>query len=141
MTNKGEDKKPQSIANKQKVLSPTLKENQRYVVYRLIPKDVLGKDVSGDAARSKFGNFAKIHDYIITQCNLTLGVFDGADAGLMGVKYNPQNLCGVIRINSKSLDKLKVCLGMIKSIENINVIVDCKYVSGMLNKAVDEMNR
>jgi len=113
--------------NKQKVLLPTLKERQRYIVYKVLSKGGL-KD---------FGN---LHNNIILQCTSLLGIFDGAKAGVMSAKYNPEKFTGIIRVNNKYVDKLKVCLGLIKKINNQEVTIDCIYVSGMLNKAAEKMD-
>ena len=118
-------------ANRQKLLLPTLKEQQRYLVYKVITDKSLG-------------NFADVHDNIILQSNSMLGIFDGAKAGLISAKFNPQKMTGIIRIGNKYVDKLKICFGLIKNIkinnQNVDVIVDCVYVSGMINKAIDRMN-
>ncbi|MGV8141179.1 MAG: Rpp14/Pop5 family protein [Candidatus Woesearchaeota archaeon] len=122
--------------SKQKVLLPTLKDQQRYVVYRIIS--------TVPVSQVKFSkDFGILHNEIISQCNNMLGIFDGGNAGLMGVKYNADKMSGVIRVDNKYVDKLKVCFGLIKELKEINghiITVDCIYVSGMLNKAVDKMN-
>ena len=117
-------------ATKQRVLLPTLKEQQRYLVYKVLPKNdsVVIKD------------FSAVHNNILSQCNTLLGIFDGGKAGLMSVKYNPAKLTGIIRVNNKYVDKLKVCLGLIKNVNNQDITVDCIYVSGMLNKAAEKMD-
>ncbi len=120
---------------RQKVLLPTLKEQQRYVVYKILS----GKN-GADKGRNPFGDFASVHSNILQQCNAVLGMFDGGKAGLMGVKYNPSKMSGVIRVSNKYVDKLKICLGLIKTINGNDVTVDCVSVSGMLNKAVDRMD-
>ncbi|GIU69894.1 MAG: hypothetical protein KatS3mg002_1130 [Candidatus Woesearchaeota archaeon] len=108
---------------KQKTLLPTLKERQRYVVYEL-------------KADKKINH---VWDKIIEECNNLLGVFEAGKAGIMNVVYNEKNNKGIIRVNNKYVDKIKVCLGMIISIENINVNINCIYVSGMINKAKDKI--
>ncbi len=113
---------------KQKVLLPTLKEQQRYVVYRV--------KYFSSIPNSDFG---LVHNNILLQCNNMLGIFDGAKAGLMSAKYDAKKLSGIIRVNNDYVDKLKLCLGLIKEINSEKVLVDCIYVSGMLNKAVDKM--
>jgi len=115
------------VRTKQKILLPILKENQRYLVYRVIAKDALK-------------NFGGINNNILLQCNSTLGLFDGGNAGLMNAKYNTEKMTGVIRVNNKYVDKLKVCLGLIKDVNGQDVTVDCIYVSGMLHKAIDKMD-
>jgi RNase P/RNase MRP subunit POP5 len=140
-------KNKQIIIDKQKVLLPTLREQQRYAVYKLTFDDA--------KISSKTLDFNAVHNNIILQCNNMLGVFDGGKAGLMSAKYNPEKMKGIIRVNNVYVDKLKVCFGLIKTvnvlnnvpnivnINNINntkVIVDCVYVSGMLNKAIEKMD-
>jgi RNase P/RNase MRP subunit POP5 len=118
---------------KQKVLLPTLKEKQRYMVYKLMPPN-MSKD------SREFGNdFGIFHNDILLQCNNMLGIFDGGKAGLMSVKYDAESMTGIIRVNNKYVDKLKVCLGLIRETNGRPATVDCIYVSGMLNKAVDMM--
>jgi RNase P/RNase MRP subunit POP5 len=69
-----------------------------------------------------------------------LGVFDGGKAGLLSAKYDAGKMSGIIRVSNKYVDKLKVVLGMIQNVNGKDVNIDCVYVSGMLNKAVDKMN-
>jgi len=117
--------------HKQKLLLPTLKEQQRYVVYRILAED---------AFKNLDSNFGKIHNGIIAQCNHMLGIFDGASAGLMNAKYSAEKHSGIIRVNSKYVDKLKICLGLVKNVNGKDVIIDCIFVSGMIGKAIDRMN-
>jgi RNase P/RNase MRP subunit POP5 len=128
----------------QKVLLPTLKDSQRYLVYKLVFK---GKNADknidnniDNKNNNSSENFGAIHNNIILQCSNMLGIFDSAKAGLMSAKYNPDTMSGIIRVNNKYVDKLKVCLGMIKNVNGKELIVDCIYVSGMLNKAVEKIN-
>jgi RNase P/RNase MRP subunit POP5 len=128
--------KKNSLSVKQKILLPTLKEQQRYLVYSVLFSDAISNSVS----RNNSSNFELVHEDIILQCNSLLGIFDGGKAGLMSVKYNADTFKGVIRVNNKYVDKLKLCLGLIKTINGKKVIIDCISVSGMLNKSVDKMN-
>ena len=80
--------------NKQKTLLPTLKEGHRYLVYEV----KYGKSL----------NFGKVHSSVLDQCGKMLGVFDGAAAGIMSAKYNTDKSRGILRVNSKYVDKLKV---------------------------------
>lgn len=107
---------------KQKTLLPTLKERQRYLVY----------DVKMDKSEAAL---PRLNEYIIKECNSLLGVFDAGKAGIMNVKYDEKTRRGILRVENKYLDKIKVCLGMITIIQDKKVNIDCVYVSGMLNKA------
>jgi RNase P/RNase MRP subunit POP5 len=113
--------------NRQKLLLPTLKEQQRYVVYRIVTAKTLK-------------NFGDVHNNILMQCNGMLGIFDGAKAGLLSAKYNAEKNSGIIRVDSKYVDKLKICLGLIKSVNDQELIVDSVFVSGMMNKAIEKMD-
>ena len=135
--------------NKQKVLLPTLREQQRYAVYKLIFDNTKNDTKTDNKINGKISDFNAVHNNIISQCNALLGIFDGGNAGLMSAKYNADTMKGIIRVNNTYVDKLKVCFGLIKTINvpsNIpgvagqNVIVDCVYVSGMLNKAIEKMD-
>ena len=116
-----------NAVKKQKTLIPSLKENQRYVVYSI---DSMGASISFDN---------QTHNYIATQCINMLGIFESAKAGVMTAK-NKDNK-GILRVNSRYLDKLKICLGLIKNLKTktgeVPVAVESIYVSGMLNKAED----
>ena len=111
----------------QQVLLPTLKERQRYLVYKVI-------------SDSDFGNFRQLHTDIMIMCQRMLGIFEASKAGLMNVKFNEKTRKGIIRVDNKYVDKLRICLGLIKQLENQKAIVDCDYVSGLLNKAEARMN-
>ncbi|MGV8150678.1 MAG: Rpp14/Pop5 family protein [Candidatus Woesearchaeota archaeon] len=115
-------------AQKQKTLLPTLKEGQRYVVYEIKPAqnvDVL----------------SNVGTLLAKECTSLLGVFDSAKAGLISVKYDISKRRGIIRIERKYVDKLKVLFGMITLLQEKKVNIDCLYVSGMLNKAEFMMNK
>jgi ribonuclease P/MRP protein subunit POP5 len=112
---------------KQKILLPTLKERQRYLVYSI--------KIAGNAA------VPRINEQIIRECNSLLGVFDAGKAGIMNVKYDDLIKKGILRVENKYVDKIKVCLGMITAIQDKRMNIDCIYVSGMLNKAEDAMKK
>ena len=105
------------METKQKTLLPTLKEKQRYVVYNIM----------GDSHSSQ--------ELLLQEFNSLLGVFDRAKAGLMGISYDPASKRGIVRVDSKYVEKLKLCMGLITSLSGKPIIIDCIYVSGMLNKA------
>jgi RNase P/RNase MRP subunit POP5 len=144
---------------KQKILMPTLKERQRYLVYKVIfAGDVLANHL---ATSDVVSDFRKIHESIIDQCIALMGIFDSAAAGIIGVSFNPRTQKGIIRVNNKYVDKLKVCLGMIRqsdvkntavntpvntsvnSRNNVGMVftVDCCLISGMIHNAQDFMDK
>lgn len=118
----------ENTKNRQKTLLPTLKERQRYVVYEV-------------RFEKKAGNMPRLNELIIKECNNLLGVFDAAKAGIMNVKYDDNIHRGIMRVENTFVDKIKVCLGMMTSLQDTKVNIDCIYVSGMINKAEDAMIR
>lgn len=118
-------------SSRQKSLMPTLKERQRYLVYQLeFDERHLDTDLSAES--------------ILNQCRSMLGIFDGASAGLIGVRFNIKNSRGIIRVNNRYVDKLRTCLGLIKTIKTSEsrdkpVMVNILYVTGIINKAMDRL--
>ena len=66
-----------------------------------------------------------------------LGELGCAEAGIMIMqdKYNVEKQRGLIRVNNKSVDKLRATLTLIDQIDNKSAIVRSRGVSGVLNKA------
>ncbi len=116
-----------TINQKQKTLLPTLKERQRYLVYRI--------NAAGGSS------IPRANEHLIKECNTLLGVFDAGKAGIMNVKYDEKTRKGIIRLENKYVDKVKVCLGMMTLIGDKKVNIDTIYVSGMLNKAEDMIKK
>ena len=118
-------------AQKQKTLLPTLKEEQRYLVYGV--KSLNETGVLDDIPKN-------ISPIITKECVSALGVFESAKAGIMNVKYDEKTRKGILRVERKYVDKLKVILGMITTINDKKVNINCIYVSGMLNKAESKIS-
>ncbi len=118
-----------SATTKQKILSPTLKERQRYVVYEVLSTSPVP--------------MRQFHEYAMSACKDMLGLFDGAGAGLLSVKYDEKTHRGIIRVNNQFVDKLKVCLGLIKDFRIGQAVISCTikivFVSGLMNKAKTKM--
>ncbi|MFH1063495.1 MAG: Rpp14/Pop5 family protein [Candidatus Woesearchaeota archaeon] len=66
-----------------------------------------------------------------------LGELGCAEAGiiLLNDKYNAEKQKGLIRVNNKSLDKLRATLALIDQIDGQNVIVRSVGASGIIKKA------
>lgn len=122
---------------RQKTLLPTLKERQRYLVYKIIYDKKIYADKS-EYLKDKnvgFANSKSVNNFIVRECQNLLGIFDGSKAGLMPVDYNEKKNIGIIRLNNRYVDKVRVCLGMITKINNIDITIETIYVTGMINKA------
>ena len=103
-----------SIKTMQKLkLLPSLKEKKRYLVY-------------------KVSSSVRNHNQIIDQCNLLLGIFDGAKAGIRLIVG--KGSMGIIRVTNTHVNKLRFCLALIEKLEK-PIRIDTLYVSGLLDKA------
>ncbi len=106
--------------HKLKPLLPTLKEKKRYVVYKVNSEKKIGTDVS-----------KKILEHV----NSCLGLFESAEAGVQPILYEVDKQKGVLRVNTKFVDRLKVSLALMNEIEDEDVMVETIGVSGILKKA------
>lgn len=101
-------------------LLPTLKERKRYIVYELITNE---KDKLEDPEKE-----------LVLQINNKLGLFDSADAGVQSLKYDKELQVGLLRVNHKLVDKVKITLMMIKKIQEKTVLPRTRGVSGIIKK-------
>lgn len=103
-----------------KPILPTLKENPRYVLFKL----------------KSSSDFSKIdaQKHIIVECKQFLGELGIAKSGLNFISFDKKFQLGVIRTNSKYLDETKAALTLIKKLCSKKVKIDVLKVSGMLNK-------
>ncbi len=119
------------IPHKQKVLLPTLKERQRYIVFECI------------TAHTPV-HFKDVYDDILMQVQSMLGIFDGAAAGLAPVKYHDAKMRGIIRVTHTSVDKVKTCLGLIHAAgpagRTVPVTIKTIAVSGIAQRAKEKMD-
>jgi len=99
-----------------KPLLPSLKEKKRYVVFETITE--------------KFDK-EKAEKIILENCLRFMGEFGVSKAGLMILSDSWNKNKGIIKVNTKYVDELKMALGLIKGKTIINVV----GVSGTLKKA------
>ena len=103
-----------------KPILPTLKENPRYVQFKISSKQTLS---AKDAQVT-----------IIAGCKRFLGELGVAKAGIQFMSYNTKSQIGVLRTNSKMLRETKAALALIKDIKGKRAIVSAEKVSGILRK-------
>ena len=99
-----------------KPLLPSLREKKRYVVYETI-SEKLDKQ--------------KVENLIEDTCLNFMGENGYSKAGLMLLKDSWKRNKGIIKVNTKYVDEVKMSLGLIKG----SIIVNAIGVSGTLNKA------
>ena len=103
-----------------KPILPTLKENPRYIQFKISSKQTL----SAKDAKSA----------ILAGCKRFLGELGTAKAGIQFMKYNTKSQSGVLRTNSKMLNETKAALALIKDIKGKKATVSAEKVSGILRK-------
>jgi len=103
---------------------PTLRERKRYLAFEIISEQPVG-------------DFKAVSDAVWSSALNFLGVLGCAEAGMIMLpdKYNKERQRGMIRVNNKSVDKLRATLALIDQINGQNAIVRSVGVSGVLNKA------
>ena len=105
-----------------KVLLPSLKEKKRYLAFEIISENKFsGKEIKNAVEKNAL-NF--------------MGTLDYGKAGVMMLKNYTNK--GILRVNNKFVDKLKVSLMMIKEISNKKVTFKTIRTSGMINKLLKE---
>lgn len=113
------------MVNKKKIkpLMPALRERKRYLAFEVI-------------SETPITNYKAVENAIHNKSLDFLGELGCAEAGiiLLKEKYNQPKQRGVIRVNNKSLNKLRATLALIEQIEDTNVIVQSLGTSGVLNK-------
>ena len=103
-----------------KPLLPSLREKKRYVVF-----EIVGNKIDKKKAEKEINsNLLKF-----------LGELNVSRANIRIIGDSWKNNKGVIRVKVKYLDELKMSLGLIKRLDNKNVIVNVIGVSGILKKA------
>jgi len=102
-----------------KPILPTLKEKKRYIAFEIITDSELDSRVAKKE--------------IMEKCLSFLGYLDAAASGIIMVDFN--KVKGVLKVNNKYVEKVKMAFALIKEINGNKVIVNCVKVSGILNKA------
>ena len=103
-----------------KPLLPTLKENPRYILFKIISR----KDVKSEAVKRE----------IMFECKKYLGELGISKANLKFIKYNSKDNSGIIKTNSKMLEETKMSLLLIQKLNKIKAKIEIIKVSGMIKK-------
>lgn len=102
---------------------PSLREKKRYLVFEVL-------------SDKKF-NFQEINTAVWDATLAFLGELGASKAGiiLLGDKWNQKKQRGLIRVDRKYVDNIKVALALITKINSENVVVKSVGVSGVIGKA------
>ena len=103
-----------------KPLLPSLREKKRYIVF-----EIIGNKVDRN----------KVENEMLSNSLKFLGEIGVSRANIRMISDSWKDNKGIIRVNVKYLDELKMSLGLIKKLDNKKVIVNVIGVSGILKKA------
>ena len=104
---------------KLKPLLPSLREKKRYIAFEVISKDK--------------ADYSIIEKSILDSAKEYIGTLNLGKAGLMFLKnkYNKEKQTGIIKVNNKYLDHLRVSLALVN---NQAMIIRSLGASGILKK-------
>jgi len=103
-----------------KPLLPSLREKKRYIVIEIIGNKI---------------NVGKSENQIYQSIIKFLGELGVSRANIKIISDSWKGNKGIIKTNVKYVDEVKVALGLIKKLENKDIIVNVVGVSGILKKA------
>lgn len=111
------------MEDKPKLLPPTLRMKERYIVFEVISEKPI-----------EYSEFTKA---VWFSCLSFLGELKTSELGFKVIRdlYNPQTQQGVIRCAHDAVEYVRVALIMIKKIGNINAIVRILGVTGTIAAA------
>ena len=109
---------------KLKPILPSLREKKRYLVFQVISNE-------------KINNADAVSDAIWRSSLQFIGLLGVAKAGLMVLnnKWNKELQRGIIKVSNHYSDKIRISFLFINKINNYDVIVQTRGISGILKKA------
>lgn len=109
---------------KLKPILPSLKEKKRYLSFEILSNSTIPANEVEKAVYDSTLNF--------------LGTFEAGKASLMFLNDKYSNNNGVVKTNHKYTDKVRTALALISKIDNKEVIVRTRVVSGTLKKSMSK---
>ena len=105
-----------------KVISPTLKERKRYILFKIHSDEEINKEI--------------VAKQCTEACLRFLGEFGCADAGvqMLPETWNKKTKTGIIKTGHKWVDQTKSALILIKEINGKKAVVSTISTSGSINK-------
>ncbi|MEK6937004.1 MAG: Rpp14/Pop5 family protein [Nanoarchaeota archaeon] len=104
--------------NKIKILLPSLRERKRYIEYRVI------------------GGFVE-KEFLYSMIKRFIGELGMGKAGARILNHNGNK--GIIRVNNKHVDEVKMALALINNYNDKEIKVECTKVSGVLRKLKEDV--
>ncbi len=115
------------IQKKIKPLLPSLRERKRYLAYEIISKEPITDSKA-------------VSETIWKTALKYLGEIGCSEAGIiiLSDKFNKKNQRGLIRVNHRSLDRLRATITLIRQVEGQDVIFRSVGASGIIKKAEEK---
>ncbi len=111
---------------KLKPILPSLKERKRYLSFEIISDDNFEANDVEKAVNESSINF--------------IGTLGTGKAGMMFLADKYSNNSGIVKTGHKYVDKIRTALALIKTIDNKDVIIRTRVVSGTLKKAISKFS-
>lgn len=108
-----------------KPILPTLKEKKRYLLFNIITSEPISKQDCAIAIQKASSE--------------TLGTIDCANAGITFFEENYKDNSGIIRVNTKYVDHIKLALASIQQIGKQKVTFNIKETSGLIGKVKEKL--
>ena len=109
---------------KLKPILPSLKEKKRYLSVEIISPDKFSAE--------------EVKKSVEKSCLEFLGTLDAGKAGILFLSDKFKNNRGIVKTGHKYVDKVRSALALIKKIDNKEVIIQTKVVSGILKKEIEK---
>lgn len=103
---------------------PSLREKKRYLAFEII-------------SQNKIEKYSEINKVVWKACLDFLGELGTSKAGIIVLSdmWNPKKQRGMVRVNRRYLDHVKVALATVKKINGEKAIIRSVGASGVIGKA------
>ena len=109
---------------KLKPILPSLKEKKRYLSFEIISDSYFSADEVAKATSESILSF--------------LGTLEAGKANILFLADKYSSNSGVIKTNHRFVDKVRTALALIRTIDNKEVIIRTRIVSGTLKKSMSK---
>jgi len=105
-----------------KMLKPTKRERNRYIVYSI-------ENVDG---------IENIQNKLIHKLKQNLGILNSARAGILPIEFDNKTKKGIIKVNHLMVDEVRANFVLISKLGDAEVLIKTIGVSGILKKAKEK---
>ena len=110
-----------------KPLIPSMRERNRYLIFELISESKFNRD---DVVRHLWSALLR-----------SFGEFGAGETGFWVLEWEHEAQKGILKVNHKSVDRVRAALTLMKEINNEKVIFHALGISGTIKKAREKYLR